>query len=63
MRENRTYGSEGGEAQTFPTPIAEQKDEQKDTRESTAKRHSNGRATAVDPVKNQKFPTSCRADP
>ena len=21
MRENRTYGSEGGEAQTFPTPI------------------------------------------
>jgi hypothetical protein len=21
MRENRTYGSEGGEAQAFPTPI------------------------------------------
>ena len=23
MRENRTYGSEGGEAQAFPTPIIE----------------------------------------
>jgi hypothetical protein len=23
MRENRTYGSEGGEAKAFPTPIAE----------------------------------------
>jgi hypothetical protein len=22
MRENRTYGSEGGEAKAFPTPIA-----------------------------------------
>jgi hypothetical protein len=22
MRENRTYGSEGGEAQSFPTPIS-----------------------------------------
>jgi hypothetical protein len=22
MRENRTYGSEGGEAQAFPTPIS-----------------------------------------
>ena len=24
MRENRTYGSEGGEAQAFPTPIGDQ---------------------------------------
>ena len=23
MRENRTYGSEGGEAKAFPTPIAD----------------------------------------
>jgi hypothetical protein len=23
MRENRTYGSEGGEANAFPTPIVE----------------------------------------
>ena len=23
MRENRTHGSEGGEAKAFPTPIAE----------------------------------------
>ncbi len=23
MRENRTYGSEGGEAKAFPTPIGE----------------------------------------
>jgi len=23
MRENRTYGSEGGEAKAFPTPISE----------------------------------------
>jgi hypothetical protein len=26
MRENRTYGSEGGEARAFPTPITTLKD-------------------------------------
>ena len=27
MRENRTYGSEGGEAKAFPTPISGSRDE------------------------------------
>ena len=29
MRENRTYGSEGGEARAFPTPITRDEDSRK----------------------------------
>jgi hypothetical protein len=29
MRENRTYGSEGGEAKAFPTPISRKREKGK----------------------------------
>ena len=44
MRENRTYGSEGGEAKAFPTPISlgdtTKRDVSRGTVESGAKRQA-----------------------